>query len=279
MSSLAVTVKVTNDPTDDDDNAPGTLEIFNRQPEVNTVLSVEDNNPMDPDGNVRSVKWQWYWQSATAASLDNPTACPTTFDPTDATAGDPDLNASSTWMKIVKATGSSYMPTLDRVDNYDTDVPQPDEREDAADAFDCLMVRASYLDDGPRIADESSTVDHDESRQYAYAVSDFSVQNEDTDNVAPEFQDGDTALVGIQVRPRIQENFMAGPAIFEAVALATENDQDSTAGDFLTNPHPGCRVPSGSWTGHSPTHDSDGTIDPFEGTYNADDVTTTTATN
>ena len=77
MSSLAVTVKVTNDPTDDDDNALGTLEIFNRQPEVNTLLSVEDNNPMDPDDNVRSVKWQWYWQTATGATLGNPTACPT----------------------------------------------------------------------------------------------------------------------------------------------------------------------------------------------------------
>ena len=72
MSSLAVTVKVTNDPTDDDDNAPGTLEIFNRQPEVNTVLSVEDNNPMDPDGNVRSVKWQWYSQEATGATPGEP---------------------------------------------------------------------------------------------------------------------------------------------------------------------------------------------------------------
>ena len=276
MSSLAVTVKVTNDPTDDDDNAPGTLEIFNRQPEVNTVLSVEDNNPMDPDGNVRSVKWQWYWQSATAASLGSPTTCPTTFDPADATAGDPDLNATSTWMKIDGATGSSYMPTLDRVDDYDTDVPQPDEREDADDAFDCLMVRASYLDDGPRVADEASTVDHDESRQYAYAISEFSVQNQDTDNVAPEFQDGDTALAGIQVRPRIQENFMAGPAIFNAVALATETDQDSTAGDFLTDPASGTpgtiRILDGTFT----DADSDGTIDPFEGTYNDDDVVTTT---
>ena len=62
QSSLAVTVKVTNDPNDDDFNAPATaFEIFNRQPEVNTPLSVEDN-PTDPDGNVRSVRWQWYYQ-------------------------------------------------------------------------------------------------------------------------------------------------------------------------------------------------------------------------
>ena len=269
MSSLAVTVKVTNDPTDDDDNAPGTLEIFNRQPEVNTPLSVEDNNPMDPDGNVRSVKWQWYWQTVGT--------CPTA--PTDdaaAAAADPD-RAGTAWMKIDEATGSSYMPTLDRVDDYDTTTPQLDDREDADDAFDCLMVRASYLDDGPRVANEASTVDYDESRQYAYAVSEFPVQAEDRDNVAPEFRDGDTALAGIQVRPRIQENFMAGPELFVAVALATLSEQDSTAGDFLTNPADGTegtiRILDGTFTDAN----NDGTIVPFEG-YNADDFTSAGAT-
>ena len=273
MSSLAVTVKVTNDPTDDDYNAPGTLEIFNRQPEVNTVLAVT-GSPTDPDGNVRSVKWQWYWREAGTATADIPATCPA-FDSTTPENADPDLEATSEWTKIVGATSSSYRPTLDRVDDFDTEVPQPDEREDAEAAFDCLMVRASYLDDGPRVADEASTVDHDESRQYAYAVSDFSVQNEDTDNVAPEFQDGDTALAGIQVRPRIQENFMAGPEIFEAVELATASEQDSTAGDFLSDPTSGTpgtiRILDGTFT----DADSDGTIDPFEGAYNADDVFTT----
>ena len=58
QSSLDVTVKVTNDPNDDDFNAPATaFEIFNRQPEVNIPLSVE-GKPTDPDGNVRSVRWQ-----------------------------------------------------------------------------------------------------------------------------------------------------------------------------------------------------------------------------
>ena len=199
MSSLAVTVKVTNDPTDDDDNALGTLEIFNRQPEVNTPLSVEDNNPMDPDDNVRSVKWQWYWQTVGTCP-----AAPT--DDAAAAAADPDRDGTA-WMKIDGATGSSYMPTLDRVDNYDTTTPQLDDREDAEEALDCLMVRASYLDDGPRSADDSSTTDYDESRQYAYAISEFPVQAEDRDNVAPEFQDGDTALAGIQVRAENPREF------------------------------------------------------------------------
>ena len=284
QSSLAVTVKVTNDPTDDDNNTPGTLEIFNRQPEVNTLLSVEDDNPMDSDGNERSVKWQWYWQTIGAATVETPATCPAfdpAFDPTDPqTAGDPDLNSESPWMKIVGATSSSYMPTLDRVDDYDTDVPPPDDRETAQDAFDCLMVRASYLDGGPRSANDSSTVDYDESREYAYAVSEFSVQNEDTENVAPEFRDGDTALAGIQVRPRIQENFPGDPAlstgtaIFEAVALATENLPSSTPGDFLdATPDEGViRILDGTFT----DDDEDGIIEAADGTYTGDDFTSPT---
>ena len=191
----------------------------------------------------------------------------------------PTLTLHPTWTKIVGATGSSYMPTLDRVDDYDTEVPQPDEREDADDVFDCLMVRASYMDDGPRVADEASTVDHDESRQYAYAISEFSVQNEDTDNVAPEFQDGDTALVGIQVRPRIQENFMAGPAIFASVAVATVTDPASEAGDFLTNPAGGTPGTIRILDGTFETDDDDGIIEADDGTYNADDFTSAGATN
>ena len=294
MSSLAVTVKVTNDPTDDDVNAPATaFEIFNRQPEVNTVLDVT-GPPTDPDDNVRSVKWQWYWQTIGDATAETPATCPAfdpAFDPeSPSTTGDPDLNDSSPWMKIDGATSSNYRPTLDRVDAYDTTTPQPGDREDATDAFDCLMVRASYLDGGPRVADDSSTTNHDESRQYAYAVSDFSVQpDEGTENVAPEFQDGDTALAGIQVRPRIQENFpdlltdpvtdpvtqlSTGMSIFSAVALATDVAQDTTPGEFIdsTNAAAGViRILDGTFT----DADSDGTIDPFEGDYNPDDFTTT----
>ena len=50
-STLAVTVRVINDPADDT-NMAGELEIFNRQPEVNTVLEVT-GNPEDDDGGVR----------------------------------------------------------------------------------------------------------------------------------------------------------------------------------------------------------------------------------
>ena len=250
-SSLAVTVKVTNDPTDDNVNTPATyFEIFNRQPEVNTLLTVE-GNPTDPDGNVRSVRWQWYWQTADgcftawkAATCPNSCHC---FNPADPTGtGDPDLNATSSWMKIVGATSSSYRPTLDRVDNYrdDPTTTPPDDREDAGDAFDCLMVRASYLDDGPRSADDSSTGGYDESRQYAYAISEFSVQaDEDTDNVEPEFRDGYTAVTDVQVRPKILENFPDEPAelttqtmIFSPVEACTCDGnpmQYSTPGEFI----------------------------------------------
>ena len=155
--SLTVTVKVTNDPTDDDDNAPATaFDIFNRQPEVNTLLKVE-GDPVDPDGGVRSVKYQWYSQTITGQGAeDDPAACPAfepladDFDPQSPTGetGDPDINPGSLWMKIEDAESSSYMPTLDRVDDFDTVAIQPDDRATATVAFDCLMVRASYLDDG-----------------------------------------------------------------------------------------------------------------------------------
>ena len=282
-SSLSVTVKVTNDPTDDDVNAAGMLEIFNRQPEVNTLLDVT-GPPTDPDGGVRAVRYQWYWSSATGATLGTPATC-TAFDPAfdpdiPGTAGDPDLNSASPWMKIDGATSRSYMPTLDRVDDYDTTTPRPADRELAMDAFDCLMVRASYLDDGPRSADDSSTTEYDESRQYAYAVSEFSVQNEDKDNVAPEFQDGDTALAGIQVRPRIQENFPQSTdtdptQMFSAVVLATEAAQASTPGDFLTTltaPTEGViRILDGTF----PDDDNDGVIEADDGTYAPDDFPAT----
>ena len=279
-SSLSVTVKVTNDPTDDNNNTAGTLEIFNRQPEVNTLLDVT-GPPTDTDGNVRSVRWQWYWQTILGASAETPSACPAfvPYDPDSiGTTGDPDLNDASLWMKIDGATSKSYMPTLDRIDTYDTVAIPPDDRADATAAFDCLMVRASYLDDGPRSADDSSTTDYDESRQYAYAVSDFSVQPEDTDNEEPEFQDGDTALAGIQVRPRIQENFPQSTdpdptQIFSAVALATETAQASTAGDFLTSltsPTEGViRILDGTF----PSDDDDGIIENSDGIYDADDFT------
>ena len=270
-SSLAVTVKVTNDPTDDDDNAPGTLEIFNRQPEVNTLLSVE-GNPVDPDDGVKSIKWQWYWwdtDNATEATLGSPVTCPTPFVPTDDTDGDPDLNATSTWMKIVGATSSSYLVSEDRVDDWDTIPTRPDNRMLAGDAFDCLMVRASYLDGGPRSANDSSTVDYDESRQYAYAISEFSVQNQDTANADPVFADGDTALAGTQVRLRIQENFphdVAGiaTAILDPVALASPTNPASSAGDFLMDPVNPTEGEIRIFDGTISDADGDGTIDPFE---------------
>ena len=280
-SSLAVTVKVTNDPSDDDDNEAGSVEIFNRQPEVNTVLAVT-GDPTDPDGNVRSVKWQWYWQTIAAASATAPAECPafvaTIADPNSpGTAGDPDLNDGSLWMKIDGATSSSYMPTLDRTDDFDTDTTPPDSRTDAAAAFDCLMVRASYLDDGPRPADDPSTKDYDESRQYAYGVSEFSVQPADTDNVAPVFADGDTALGGVQVRVRVQENFAAGPAIFNVVGLASPTNPASAGGDFLTNPTTVTQGTIRVFDGTVSDADNSGTTDPFEVTTDGyDDITDAT---
>ena len=287
-SRLPVTVKVTNDPTDDDYNAPVTaFDIFNRQPEVNTLLKVE-GDPVDPDGSVRSVRWQWYWQTIAGATADAPESCPAfvpladNFDPQDPSGetGDPDINPGSPWMKIEGAESSSYMPTLDRVDTYDTVPIQPDDRATATAAFDCLMVRASYLDDGPRLANESTTPNYDESRQYAYAVSDFTVQPHDTINVAPEFQDGDTALAGTQIRLRVLENFPYDEAneatgIFNAVALATAAAQYSTAGVFITEENMAPDTPTLGdiriLDGTFPTDDDDGIIEATDGTYDDDD--------
>ena len=295
-TSLDVTVKVTNDPTDDDDNMPATaFDIFNRQPEVNTLLKVE-GDPEDPDDGVTSVRYQWYWQTIAGTTAADPATCPAfvphdpdTFDPQNlsGTDGDPDLNPyrdvgeGSQWRKIDGATNSSYVPTLDRVDDYETSNPQPDDRETAVDAFDCLMVRASYLDDGPRLADESTTPKYDESRRYAYAVSDFSVQpDEGTENVAPEFQDGDTALAGTQIRLRVLENFPydganAATGIFNAVALATAAAQYSTAGVFITEENMAPDLPILGTIrildGTFPSDDDDGIIEAIDGTYAPDD--------
>ena len=103
-TSIDVTVKVTNDPLDDDLNADGTVEIFNRQPEVGTRLYVT-GNPKDADGGVRSVKWQWYWQTTTddtCAILAGANFM--------AAEHDPDRNADSSWEKIDGAIRDNYTP-------------------------------------------------------------------------------------------------------------------------------------------------------------------------
>ena len=75
---------------------------------------------------------------------------PTNFDPQSPTSDDgltPTLTLDLLWMKIDgRRPADSYMPTLDRVDDFDTVAIQPqDDRATAGDvAFDCLMVRASY---------------------------------------------------------------------------------------------------------------------------------------
>ena len=281
-SILEVTVRVINDPNDDT-NMAGELEIFNRQPEVNTLLAVTAD-PEDDDGGVRSVKWQWYYQSATSDGTVGDVVvrpCPTSFTADDITAGDPDrVNTdtnTSTWVEIEGATSSNYMPTRDRIDVYDTTTPTPADRDTVASNSDCLMVRASYLDNGPRLRDESSTRNYDESRQYAYAISEFSVQAEDTDNVKPMFADGDVGLGGTQLRQRVNENFeLDDDAVtVSPVGLTTATDSASTPGDLkMENVVPGTiRILDGTF----PDDDKDGIIEETDGTYAPDDFTGPTA--
>ena len=180
---LSVTVKVTDA---DETQAPGSITIFNLQPEVGTNLFLQGTSPYvsDTDGVTGSVKWQWYSQTI----LECPTVTPATDDP--------DRDSNSMWAKITtRGTSSSYTPSDDRVLN--------DERTN--EARDCLMVRAKYKDGGPPGVDDVLTEDHDESYQYAYAVSVNRVQAEDENNLEPMFADGDSSTGGIQTRARIPE--------------------------------------------------------------------------
>ena len=98
------------------------------------------------------------------------------------------------------------------------------------------------MDNGPSLA--PTPPPYDQSRQYAYAISEFPVQAADTENVEPEFQDGDGGLGGVQVLSRVLENFPDLPtvpvtqlrtemSIFSAVQLATNAAQDTTPGEFI----------------------------------------------
>ena len=184
-SRLIVTVKVIDE---DEAQAPGSITIFNLQPEVDVKLFLEGgNNPLsDGDGGIRNIKWQWYARDGCPGGV---------FDPTDTEDGDPDIvntaSITSSWTKITTlGTSSSYTPTPDNFNG----------------APDCLMVRANYLDNGPPGVDVITTQDHDESRQYAYAVSANAVQAEDDNNDKPMFDDGDDSTQGIQTRATIAEN-------------------------------------------------------------------------
>ena len=241
---------------------------------------------MDDDGGVNSVQYQWFWRTLGTTEALSCGSFITGFEETDTTNGDPDIvntasvpgtaGNTSNWMKIDSETGSSYTPGPDRADDYDTAAPRPTTRDEANAAFDCLMVRAKYLDDGQRPDNDDATPNYDESFQHAYAISEFAVQLYDTDNAPPRFRDGDTALAGKQVRTRIQENFTAGTEIFSAVDFAdstNSTEQDTSAGDFLTDPADPdvgvIRILDGTYL------DTNGEpIDPFEagGVYTSDDI-------
>ena len=82
-------------------------------------------------------------------------------------------------------------------------------------------------------------------RQYAYAISEFSVQAEDTDNVKPMFADGDVGLGGTQLRQRVNENFeLDDEAVtVSPVGLATRDRQcqhpwGPQGGDLGSGYHP-----------------------------------------
>ena len=200
---LLVTVKVTDV---DEGQSAGSITIFNRQPEVGIDLFL-DGPLTDPDGGVSNVTWQWY---------SNDAACPAAD--TDGATLDPDRGGTG-WTKIDRATSSSYTPTID-------DHTGADESQTAT----CLMVRAKYKDGGPPGVDNIGTPDHDESYQYAYALSANQVQAEDDNNLKPMFDDGDDSTQGIQTRARIAENTTTDPLVIVSEIAPAATAAATTSG-------------------------------------------------
>ena len=261
-SEILVTVKISNVPNDET-NTAGTVTIFNRQPEVGTRLYLQGASPYvnDADEGVSSVRWQWYYR--------NIATCPDTVDPA---TNDPDLaedpTASGVWQKIDGQIRNSYTPTEARIF-------EPDDS--TTDSVDCLMVRAQYRDNGPQIPNDPNTTNHDESWQYAYGISEFPVQEADTDNEAPQFADGNPGLSGTQIIQKINENVALVETseinpLFPEVAIADSTNCASTPGELIaanTGTRGTIRISDGTFT----DADNNGVIGPCEGTYTADDYT------
>ena len=92
------------------------------------------------------------------------------------------------------------------------------------------MVRAKYKDGGPPGVDNIGTPDHDESYQYAYALSANQVQAEDDNNLKPMFDDGDDSTQGIQTRARIAENTTTDPLVIVSAITPAATAADTTSG-------------------------------------------------
>ena len=213
MAELLVTVKVTDVV---EGQSPGSITIFNLQPEVGTNLFLE--GPLtDSDGVTGAIQWQWY--SLNAACPDAATVAGIDFADV-STSYDPDVNSDSSWAKITVSDATDDSDYTPRIDDH--------TGADGTGTADCLMVRASYVDNGPPGVDDISTTNHDESRQYAYAVSANAVQAEDDSNLKPMFDDGDDSTQGIQTRARIAENATDLTIVAAITPVVAETPPDTT---------------------------------------------------